>query len=151
MTCIIPELLMHTSARFSGTHCGHDNSMNPYFDLPSTLWIVTFSTRTKSELMPRCDFLTIGCIFRKRSKAELSSFIEFSCSVILSSMSDQFIVRVSILSCNAKRISFIIIDSVGCFLLSTCSCSKCDGSTLSNCSLYLNWVQLLRFFSAFSH
>ncbi len=29
-----------------------------------------------------CNFLTIGCIFRKRSTAELSSFIEFSCSLI---------------------------------------------------------------------
>ncbi len=52
-----------------------------------------------------------------------------------------------ILSCKTKWVSFITIDSVGCFLLSASSCSKCDGCTLCNCSLYLSWVQLLTVFS----
>ncbi len=117
-----------------------------------------------------CNFLTIGCIFRKRSTAELSSLIDFSCSLIfvlnclINSLSVSLswsITRNESPSPSPKTdtcfvdyfnklewwwwwVSFIIIDSDGCFLL-------CDGCTLCHCSLYLNWVQLLRFFSAFSH
>ncbi len=39
----------------------------------------------------------------------------------------------------------------GCSLLSTSSRLKCDRCILCNCSLYLDWVQWMRFFSDFCH
>jgi hypothetical protein len=76
-TCIIPERLMHTSAWFSGIHCGHDNSMNPYINLPLTLGIVTFSTRATSELkLPIARYMSSTLVLN-------SKFHTYSVSVVL--------------------------------------------------------------------